>query len=129
IEPIKENEVFFRLLVQPIHPSDLLPLPGAYAHRISLPNLPGYDGVGIVEYVGAGVSIELIVIRVLPLRVEGTLQEYVKSSADFVVPIPDSIGDFTAAQMYIIPLTAWVTCTETINLQRNDVLLFNACGS
>ena len=52
-----------------------------------------------------------------------------KTSADFVVPIPDSIDDFTAAQMYINPLTAWVTCTETLNLQRNDVLLVNACGS
>ena len=50
-----------------------------------------------------------------------------KTSADFVVPIPDSIDDFTAAQMYINPLTAWVTCTETLNLQHNDVLLVNAC--
>ena len=29
----------------------------------------------------------------------------------------------------ILILTAWVTCTETLNLQRNDVLLVNACGS
>ncbi len=52
-----------------------------------------------------------------------------KTSADFVVPIPDSIGDFTAAQMYINPHTAWGTCTETLNLQRNDVLLVKGWGS
>ncbi len=89
----------------------------------------GYEGVGIVEDVGAFVSRDLIGKRVLPLRGEGTWQEYVKTSADFVIPIPDTIDDFTAAQMYINPLTAWVTCTETLNLKRNDVLLVNACGS
>ncbi|HDR7610606.1 TPA: zinc-dependent alcohol dehydrogenase family protein [Bacillus mycoides] len=129
IEPLKDNEVSVRMLVRPINPSDLIPVSGAYSHRIPLPNVPGYEGVGIVEDVGAGVSRDLIGKRVLPLRGEGTWQEYVKTSADFVVPIPDSIDDFTAAQMYINPLTAWVACTETLNLKQNDVLLVNACGS
>lgn len=129
IEPLRDNEVLVRMLVRPINPSDLIPITGAYAHRIPLPNIPGYEGVGIVEDVGAFVSRDLIGKRVLPLRGEGTWQEYVKTSADFVIPIPDTIDDFTAAQMYINPLTAWVTCTETLNLKRNDVLLVNACGS
>ncbi|MGR3777138.1 zinc-dependent alcohol dehydrogenase family protein [Bacillus paramycoides] len=129
IEPSKDNEVLVRMLVRPINPSDLIPITGAYAHRIQLPNTPGYEGIGIVEDVGVGVSRDLIGKRVLPLRGEGTWQEFVTTSADFVVPIPDSIDDFTAAQMYINPLTAWVTCTETLNLKQNDVLLVNACGS
>lgn len=129
IEPLKDNEVLVRMLVRPINPSDLIPVSGAYSHRIPLPNIPGYEGVGIVEDVGASVSRDLIGKRVLPLRGEGTWQEFVTTSADFVVPIPDSIDDFTAAQMYINPLTAWVTCTETLNLKQNDVLLVNACGS
>ncbi|MED1565562.1 zinc-dependent alcohol dehydrogenase family protein [Bacillus paramycoides] len=129
IEPPKDNEVLVRMLVRPINPSDLIPITGAYAHRISLPDIPGYEGVGIVEDVGPFVSKDLIGKRVLPLRGEGTWQEFVTTSADFVVPMPDSIDDFTAAQMYINPLTAWVTCTEILNLKRNDVLLVNACGS
>ena len=68
IEPLKDNEVFVRMLVRPINPSDLIPITGAYAHRIPLPNIPGYEGVGIVEDVGAFVSRELIGKRVLPLR-------------------------------------------------------------
>ena len=44
------------MLVRPINPSDLIPITGAYAHRIPLPNIPGYEGVGIVEDVGAGVT-------------------------------------------------------------------------
>jgi len=129
IEPPNDNEVLVRMLARPINPSDLIPIRGSYSHRISLPNIPGYEGVGIVEDVGASVSQNLIGKRVLPLRGEGTWQEYVKTSAELAVSIPDSIGDFTASQMYINPITAWVVCTEVLKLRSNDILLVNACGS
>lgn len=129
IQPPKDNEVIVRMLARPINPSDLIPITGAYSHRISLPNIPGYEGVGIVEEVGPSVSKNYIGKRVLPLRGEGTWQELVKTSAEYAVPIPDSIDNFTASQMYINPITAWVTCTEVLKLRPNDVLLVNACGS
>lgn len=129
LEPPKDNEILVRMLARPINPSDLLPIRGAYSHRISLPNIPGYEGVGIVEDVGSLVSHHLIGKRVLPLRGEGTWQEFVKTSAEFAVSIPDSINDITASQMYINPITALVTCTEVLKLRPNDVLLVNACGS
>jgi NADPH:quinone reductase-like Zn-dependent oxidoreductase len=129
IEPPKENEILVRMLARPINPSDLIPIRGSYAHRISLPNIPGYEGVGIVEDVGPLVSKNLIGKRVLPLRGEGTWQEFVKTSVEYAVCIPDTIDDFTAAQMYINPITAWVVCTELLKLRPNDVLLVNACGS
>lgn len=129
IEPPKDHEVIVRMLVRPINPSDLIPIRGVYSHRISLPNIPGYEGVGIVEDTGSFVSKNLIGKRVLALRGEGTWQEFVKTSAEFAVTIPDSIDDFTASQMYINPLTAWVVCTEVLKLRPNDVLLVNACGS
>ena len=129
IEPPKDHEVIVRMSARPINPSDLIPIRGAYSHRISLPNIPGYEGVGIVEDVGSSVSKSLIGKRVLPLRGEGTWQEFVTTSAEFAVSIPESIDNFTAAQMYINPITAWVTCTEILKLRPDDVLLVNACGS
>ena len=129
IEPPKDNEVLVRMLARPINPSDLIPIRGTYSHRISLPNIPGYEGVGIVEDVGPLVSQHFIGKRVLPLRGEGTWQEFVKTSTELAIPIPNSIDDFTAAQMYINPITAWVVCTEVLKLKPNDVLLVNACGS
>ena len=129
IESPKESEVLVRMLTRPINPSDLIPIRGAYSHRITLPNIPGYEGVGIVEEVGPLVSRHLIGKRVLPLRGEGTWQEFVKTSSEFAVPIPDSIDNFTASQMYINPITAWVVCTEVLKLKPYDVLLVNACGS
>ncbi len=129
IQPPKEDEVLVRMVARPINPSDLIPIRGAYAHRISLPNIPGYEGVGIVENVGSTVSQSLIGKRVLPLRGEGTWQEFVKTSAEYTVEVPDTIDDLTAAQMYINPLTAWVICTKELGLKPDDVLLVNACGS
>lgn len=129
IQPLKDKEILVRMLARPINPSDLIPIRGAYSHRISLPNIPGYEGIGIVEEVGPLVSKNYIGKRVLPLRGEGTWQELVRTSAEYAVPIPDSIDHFTASQMYINPITAWVTCTEVLKLNSNDVLLVNACGS
>ncbi|MFF2459121.1 zinc-dependent alcohol dehydrogenase family protein [Peribacillus simplex] len=124
-----EGEVLVRMTTRPINPSDLLPIRGAYSHRIPLPSIPGYEGGGIVEEVGPSVSNELIGKRVLPLRGEGTWQEYVKTSADLAIVIPDSIEDYIAAQLYINPITAWLICTEVLALKPDDVLLVNACGS
>ncbi|MED4727144.1 zinc-dependent alcohol dehydrogenase family protein [Aneurinibacillus migulanus] len=123
------GEVLVRMIARPINPSDLIPIKGAYSHRIGLPTIPGYEGVGIVEEVGPSVSKSLIGTRVLPLRGEGTWQEFVKTSAELAVPIPDFINNTTAAQLYINPITAWLTCTEVLGLQPGDDVLVNACGS
>lgn len=123
------GEILVRMIARPINPSDLIPIKGAYSHRIDLPAIPGYEGVGIVEEVGPGVSKSLLGTRVLPLRGEGTWQELVKTSAELAVPIPGFIDDGTAAQLYINPITAWLTCTEVLKLQPGDDVLVNACGS
>src|SRR5690625_5998090 len=91
VEPPNDNEVIVRMLARPINPSDLIPISGAYSHRISLPYIPGYEGVGIVEEVGPLVSKNLICKRVLPLRGEGTWLELVKILAEFAVLIIVSI--------------------------------------
>lgn len=123
------GEILVRMTARPINPSDVIPIRGAYAHRITLPAIPGYEGVGIVEEVGPFVSKELIGQRVLPLRGEGTWQEYVKTTADLAVPIPHMLDDAIAAQLYINPITALVVCNEVLKLRPYDVLLVNACGS
>ncbi len=129
LESPGHGEVLVRMITRPINPSDLIPITGAYSHRISLPCIPGYEGVGIVEDAGPGVSHDLIGKRVLPLRGEGTWQEFVKASADLVVPVPDCIDDYTAAQLYINPLTAWVTSTEILQVKPGNVVVVNAGGS
>ena len=123
------GEVLVRMKTRPINPSDLIPIRGAYSNRISLPSVPGYEGVGTVEEVGPSVSKWFLGKRVLPLRGEGTWQEFVKTSAELAVVIPDYLEDDTAAQLYINPITAWVICTEVLALKSGETLIVNACGS
>lgn len=125
----KSDEMVVRTILRPINPSDLIPITGAYAHRTSLPGIPGYEGIGIVEEVGNPILKSWLGKRVLPLRGEGTWQDYVTAPARWVVPVPDSIADWTAAQLYINPVTAWVLCTEWLKLKEGDTLLVNAGGS
>ncbi|OBZ15707.1 alcohol dehydrogenase [Bacillus sp. FJAT-27264] len=123
------GKILVRMLASPVNPSDLIPITGAYAHRTSLPAIPGYEGVGIVIAVGRDVSPALMGKRVLPLRGEGTWQEYVTAPAEWAVPVPDEMDDYTAAQLYINPVTAWVICTEILKLGPGDTLVVNAAGS
>ncbi|RXZ84853.1 alcohol dehydrogenase [Paenibacillaceae bacterium] len=123
------GQVLVRMLARPINPSDLIPVTGAYAHRISLPSIAGYEGVGIVDEIGPGVGQGLLGRRILPLCGEGTWQHYVKAPADWCVQVPEEVDDGDAAQLYINPLTAWLVCTEQLKLTAADTLLVNACGS
>jgi NADPH:quinone reductase-like Zn-dependent oxidoreductase len=126
---LQHDEIVVRMILSPINPSDLIPIRGAYKHRIQLPAVPGYEGVGVVEAVGSSVTTSLLGKRVLPLRGEGTWQQYVKTKANFAIRVPVEMDNETASQMYINPMTAWLICTEELRLKSGDVLIVNACGS
>lgn len=48
------GEALVRMLLSPIHPSDLHMLRGRYGYQPELPASPGIEGLGIVEAVGPG---------------------------------------------------------------------------
>jgi NADPH:quinone reductase-like Zn-dependent oxidoreductase len=55
----------------PVNASDLIPITGAYRHRITLPAIAGYEGVGTVIQAPPQAA-HLLGKRVLPLRGQGT---------------------------------------------------------
>lgn len=59
------GELAVRMYARPINPSDIIPVRGAYPHRTQLPAVPGFEGIGIVEAVGLGVSNQMLGRRVL----------------------------------------------------------------
>lgn len=128
-EELKTGDVEVRMRLAPVNPSDLIPVYGRYAHRITLPLVPGYEGVGVVERIGAGVSRAVLGKRVLPLRGEGTWQSLVHAPAALAVPVPASLSDETAAQMYINPVTAYVLLTEKLKIPSGGILVINAANS
>ena len=126
---LRADEVEVRMRRSPVNPSDLIPIYGRYAHRVTLPLVPGYEGVGVIERAGAGVSGALIGQRVLPLRGEGTWQTLVHAPAALAVPVPDSLSDEAAAQMYINSLTAYILLTEKLEISSGGMIVINAANS
>ncbi len=89
----------------PINASDLIPITGAYRHRVSPPLIAGYEGVGTVMAAPPAFS-HLLGQRVLPLRGAGTWQRYVDCDPLIAVPVPPDISTTLAARAYINPLAA-----------------------
>ncbi|PQP84810.1 alcohol dehydrogenase [Paenibacillus sp. PCH8] len=127
--PPGRGELAVRMTARPINPSDIIPVRGAYPHRTLLPAVPGFEGVGVVEAVGPGVSNQMVGRRVLPLKGENTWQDVVKTMDRHTIIVPNDIDDQSASQIYINPITAWLICTEMLNLTYGDTLIVNAGGS
>lgn len=96
-----------QMLLSPVNASDLIPITGAYRHRITLPAIAGYEGVGRVIAAPKDAA-NLLDKRVLPLRGEGTWQQYVDCPAAMAIPVPDAIETTLAARAFINPLAAWL---------------------
>jgi len=105
LAPLPAGQVRVKMRLAPVNASDLIPVTGAYSHRITLPAIAGYEGVGVVTET-SGSDAHLLGKRVLPLRGQGTWQQYVDCPAELAVPVPDDIDDTLAARAYINPLAA-----------------------
>ncbi|MFH9332886.1 zinc-binding dehydrogenase [Streptomyces althioticus] len=102
------GEVLVRLLVRPVHPGDLVAVEGGLPglpDQESKPLVPGVEGMGLVESVGAGARAPRPGERVAVFPAPGTWAEYVTVPAERAVPVPDGIEDDTAALMLVNPLT------------------------
>lgn len=105
--PRRDGFVRVKMLYAPVNASDLIPVTGAYQHRIILPQIAGYEGIGIVVEAPRSYR-HLIGKRVLPLRGEGTWQTFVDCPSELAIPVPDNIESLSAARGYINPVAAWL---------------------
>ncbi|MGF6840735.1 NADPH:quinone reductase-like Zn-dependent oxidoreductase [Paraburkholderia youngii] len=125
------GEVRVRMLLAPVHPSDLHVIRGRFAsqRQPELPASPGSEGVGIIDAVGNDVPRTRIGERVVLLDVPGTWREQVISPADRAIPVPQAISDEDAAQALINPMTAWAMTVSEHQFGCGDWLVQSAAGS
>lgn len=104
------NEVAVRIVKRMIHPIDDLTIRGIVPMPIpSTGAIPGGDGVGVVEQVGAGVDPSTGILpgaRVALFHVRGTWAERVVAPAASIIPLPDDVSDAIACQIVINGITA-----------------------
>jgi NADPH:quinone reductase-like Zn-dependent oxidoreductase len=87
-----------------------------------LPFTPGYELVGVVEEIGAGVPANLNGKLVADLCVVGGYAQYAIRPARFLVPVPSNLDPAEAVCMPLAYLTAYQMLTRYRHLPRGDVL-------
>ncbi len=126
---LDDDKVRIRLTARAINPSDLITISGTYPSRTSLPFVPGFEAVGIVEQVGGKVEGLEPGMRVIPVGTAGGWQDYKDTTADWCLRVPDTLGDEQAAHSYVNPMTAWLMTRELARLKAGDRIAITAAGS
>ncbi len=128
-QELSPAQVRVRMRARSINPSDLITISGAYRSRTSLPFYPGFEGVGVVEAIGADVQDIPIGARVLPIGTAGTWAETKDGDAAWCLRVPEGLDDAQAATSYVNPMTAWLMLHEAISLTPNLQLGITAAAS
>jgi NADPH2:quinone reductase len=127
--PLAPGAALVRVLLTPIHPSDLHMVRGRYGYQPELPASPGIEGVGIVEAVGPGADGPAVGTRVVFVDTWHIWREQIVCPVDKLVPVPDGLDDAAAATSCTNPLTAWALTRSSHNLGEGDWLLQTAAAS
>jgi NADPH:quinone reductase-like Zn-dependent oxidoreductase len=152
----KPGEVLVRMLMSPVNPSDFNMMRGAYNDAmaklpwnrgktgdamavdpagtrpaISLPHVPGGDGVGIVVAAGGGFLAKRLVGRrvvVIPGKL-GNWREFTTIPAKQAIAIARDITDEQAAMFFINPVTAVALTRMVLRVPKGAWLLQTAGAS
>jgi NADPH:quinone reductase-like Zn-dependent oxidoreductase len=120
------GEVRLRVLAAPINPSDLMFVQDKYGIRPQLPSGAGFEGVGVVDALGEGVTLPLG--QRVSFTTIGAWSEYALAQARALVPVPEGVSDEAAAQLFVNPFTACAMIQES-GVQAGDWLMLTAAAS
>jgi len=132
--PIPEpgpGQVRVRMIASPINPSDLLTVQGRYGVLPTLPAVPGYEGVGVVDKAGLGLIGQWLVgKRVAVLNsAGGNWGEYVNVPAIRAIPVASDISDAQVASFFVNPATVLAMARHVLKVPKGAWLLQSAAGS
>jgi NADPH:quinone reductase-like Zn-dependent oxidoreductase len=122
------GEVVIRMEACAMHIADVRTVQGTLGLAKPLPRSPGYEGVGRIARVGAGVTQWREGDRVFPPIASGTFRQELRVPADRVLPAPD--GD--AAQLAFLtinPPTAHCLLEDFVPLAAGDWVVQNCANS
>src|SRR3989338_9042512 len=120
----KENDARVKLEAIGVNFIDIYHRTGPYPNK--LPFIPGMEGVGIVDKVGAGVSDVKKGDRVAYAMNIGSYAEYAIIPSWKLVKIPNGIDFKTAAASMLQGMTAHYLTHSTFKLNNNHTILLHA---
>jgi len=99
-----------------------------YGLKETPPFPPGYDMVGVVDKVGAGVTGLEVDEIVADLTVWGAYTEYILRPADALVPVPVGLDPAEEVSMVLSYVTAYQMLHRSANVQRGQKILVHGAG-
>jgi len=96
--------------------------------RTHLPFVPGQEGAGVVTAIGSQAKVVRVGDRVAWSGALGSYAEYVASSEEHLVPVPDSISNEQAAAAMMHGLTAHYLVNDAHKLKAGETALIHAAA-
>ena len=111
--------------------ADILLCRGTYQEQPPRPFTPGLELAGVVDALGDGVDAALLDQRVVafPALPAGALAGAALAASGDCLPIPDAVGDVTAAALPIAYQTGWFGLRRRAALAAGETLVVHAGAS
>jgi NADPH2:quinone reductase len=125
----KAGEVRVRVLTAGVSLPDLMMCQGIHPESPRLPFTPGWDLVGVIDRIGAGVSGIEVGQLVGALPIHGAYAEFVCLSSRDVVPVPAGLEAAEAVSLVLNYVTAYQMLHRTAKVKpAQRVLVHSASG-
>lgn len=122
------GEIVVRMEAAAMHIADLRTIKGVAPFRFPVPRTPGFEGIGRVVRIGAGVTEFRPGERVFPARASGTFREEVRCKVTDCLPAPE--GDAVQLSLAMVNGgTAAVLLEDYVPLESGEWLIQNAANS
>jgi NADPH:quinone reductase-like Zn-dependent oxidoreductase len=125
---VAPGEVRVAVKAAGINFADLMARSGAYPDAPKLPSIVGYEVAGEVESVGEGVDTVAVGDRVMAGTRFGGYAELVSTSADNVIPLPESLSFEQGAAVPVNYGTAYAGLVIMGGLREGDRVLIQAAA-
>lgn len=122
------GEVRVKVRATGVGATDITMRGGSYPYTPPIPFVPGYESVGIVDAVGAGVTTLKEGDRVCALLVHGGYATHVVRGAEHWIPVPASLGDVEAVALILNYVTAYQMIHRVAKLIPGQSALVNAAN-
>lgn len=124
------GEARLKVIASGISWADVMARRGQYfGENNKTPKTPGYDVVGIVDKLGAGVTSVKVGQRVAAILFKmGGNSEYVCVPQQFLVPVPDALDSAEAVSLVLNGLTAYASLHRALKVKAGEKLFVTSAA-
>ena len=123
------GDVRIKVLAAGVSFTDIMVRKGIYPGiDAELPYAPGYDLVGVIDELGAGVTGFSVGQRVADLSVWGAYSDYAIRPAEDLVPVPKSLDPAEAVSLILSYTTAYQMLHRVAHVEAGQTVLIHGAS-